>query len=187
MVNNAAPSSDTDTHGAPQLPLTYYASKRKALLCLLGSVGFVAIGCWLITIPDTSPLQKTISAAVTILFGLAAALVLYLLIWNPWIVKLDRRGILIRSSKRWIAWSEIADIDLMYQDVPGSSQEIEYIGILLKDISAYYASLGSRGRRLAVRTEQKLGTPILINCGLLPIEPETLIAWLNQYRTEYSR
>ena len=192
---DAAPSSVVEAQLAPQVPLTYYASKRKALLALLGCLIFVAIACWFIIDPwagDPSP-QKTriASFAVVILFGSGFVVSAYMLIWKLRIVTLDDAGILIAGHKRWIAWAEITNIDLVYQHTSGffgaGPRETEWIGIFLKDTRAYHASWGPIGRRLSAMTERKLGTPILINCSLLPIEPDTLIAWLNEYRAEYSR
>jgi hypothetical protein len=195
MMIDRAPFSTIAAQRAPLLPITYYASKRKALLSLLGCLIFVAIACLFIIDPwvnDPSP-QKTriASFAIIILFGSGVAVSTYMLIWKLRIVTLDETGILIAGHKRWITWAEITNIDLIHQYIPvffsAGPREIEWIGIFLKDTRAYYASWGPISRRLTAMTERKLGTPILINCSLLPIEPDTLIAWLNEYRAEYSR
>jgi hypothetical protein len=160
-------------------------------------LGFVVISYWFIFHPladDPSP-QKTriMSFLGIIMFGSGAAISLWFLIRRVRIVALDKTGLLIGGHKRWIAWAEITDIQIIYQHVfsPGfygvSPREIEWIGIFLKDTGAYYASWGPIGRRLTAMTERKLGTPILISCSLLPIEPDTLIAWLNEYRAKYSQ
>ena len=192
MGINAAPFSDANAHRAPQLPIAYYASKRKALLVLLGCLVFVALSCWMLAYPsvnDPSPQKTGIVGYIGIIFfGSGVVLSLYLLIRKSRIVTLNEMGILIRGYEQWIAWTEITHINLVYQHVPGffgaSPREIKWIGVFLKDTGAYYASLGWIRRILTMITERKLGTPVLINCSLLPIEPDILIAWLNEYRAE---
>jgi hypothetical protein len=195
MAFDAAQFSETGAPGAPQLPVTYYTSRRKALLLLLGCLAFVALGCWLITIRlanGEAPFKAQLAGfSGIVFFGLCAVMPVYFLIWKAWIVTLDKEGILIRWYSRRIAWGEIAEIDLVYQHVPArfgvGPQEIKWIGVFLKDTRSYYASLGARRRRLASRLEVQVGTPILITCSLLPIAPDTLVAWMNEYRAKYSR
>jgi hypothetical protein len=192
MSTDAARASDVDTPPAPQLPMTYYTSRRTALLVLVGSLCFVAIGYYLIaqtSIPhNVSPLKVRIAGLVAIVFfSLGIPVGVFLLIRKKWLVALNERGMLIRGYRRAIAWSEIADIDLVYQDVAGTSQEIEWIGIFLEDTSVYYASLTPALRRSAARMERRFGTPILINCYWLPVKADTLVAWLDEYRAEYSQ
>jgi hypothetical protein len=195
MTVVAAQSSDSGTPRAPQLPLTCYASRRRALLSLFGCLVFVAIFYWFIIDPwanDPSP-QKTriVSLLGIVLFGLGAVAALYLLIWKTSILTLDEEGISIAGHRRWFAWVEIADFDFVYQQVSGrfgvGPREIVSIGVFLKDPGAYNALWGPTGRKLIERTERELGTAILIPCALLSIDPDTLIAWLSEYRAEYSR
>jgi hypothetical protein len=124
-----------------------------------------------------------------IFFGGGTAFLLFAPIGRVRIVRLTESGLLIGGHKRWITWGEITDIRFVYQDVPGffgaNPRQIEWIGLFLQDTSAYHASWGPIGRWLTSISERKLGTPILINCDLLPIDPDIFIAWLNEYRAAY--
>ena len=189
MVIETSPLSDADRQRAPQLPVTYYTNGRKMLLPALACFVFAVLFYWMLVDPwvsDPHPLKSKIYAYFGIIFFGAGVIVCICFLVRRWrFVTLDKTGILIQGYRRPISWSEIVNVDLVHQGA--GSQEIEWIGIFVRDTSAYYASLGPIGRRLTSMTDRKLGTPFLINCAFLPIEPDILIAWLNEYRAKYSR
>jgi len=189
MAINAAPSSDADTPRAPQLPVIYYTNGRKMLLPALGCFVFAVLCYWMLVDPwvsDPHPLITKIYAYFGIIFCGSGAIVTICFLTRRWrYITLDKAGILIQGYRRPISWSEIANVDLVYQRA--GSREIEWIGIFVRDTSAYYASLGPIARRLTSMTDRSLGTPFLVNCDLLPIQPDILIPWLNEYRARYSR
>jgi hypothetical protein len=185
--------STSDEQQAPMLPVSYRPDTAKLLWCLIGCIAFVAIGLWLISQPPTNFSQKAQIAgwSALIFFGFGAVVMALVLGWQPRIITLQEDGLLVGESKRWIAWKDIIELRLIHQQIPGffgaSSRDIVSIGIFVKDPSAYYSSWGPIGRWLCSITDRKFGTPILISCNLLPVDPDTFIEWLNEYRAKYAR
>ena len=184
-----------DEQQAPILPVSYRSSASKLLWCLAGCLGFVAIGYYLRSQPfanDSSP-QTTliIGWAALAFFGFSTVVIVLLLSLQPRLVSLREQGLLIGGHKRWIDWKDITDFRLVHQRVGGFfgafPHDIVWIAIFIEDTSVYHSSWGPIGRWLASITERKFGTPILLNCDLLPVEPDTFIEWLNWYRARYSR
>lgn len=92
----------------------------------------------------------------------------------------NEQGILLYGdNKRLIEWSEIVEFRVMYMGGTANT-----VGVFLKNVDAYYATLGMVAMQVASFLNNTYGTPVVLQC--YDVKLETLTAWLNQYRAKYS-
>ncbi len=187
-MTNTTASSETCSQPAPPLPLTLYAKPRRSFLYLAICFGFLVAFVYMIVDPWANDPNPRISFAMAILgialFGTGTVWFLYMLIRKPRLVKLDKEGVLISGQRCQIYWKDITDFRVVRESI--GSGDIVWIAVFVGDTSGYYSSWGPINRWLLSLTENKFGTPVLINCDFFRIDPDTLVEWLNEYRERYS-
>ncbi len=88
--------------------LVYPASKRKALLLLLGSAAFVALGLWL------RKEHPFVGWSCIAFFGLGIPAALTMFLPSAVYLRLDEQGIEMASlfKKQWIGWNDVEAFEL---------------------------------------------------------------------------
>ncbi len=184
-----------DENTTPQLPITYYASKRKMFSGFIGYFIVVVIAFIMIIKPmPTSWLSTNMALFIgclgVLFFGFCMLTSLHALIGKMVIFTIDENGILyyLFWHKKIITWSEITEIKIVQQSIPslfGKKRLREFVGIFLKDPNSYLASLKPIFRMIALSTNKAVGTPVILNCSLTDLDAITLLNWLKQYQTQF--
>jgi hypothetical protein len=142
-------------------PLIIWPDRRKLLLLVLGSAGFVAIGIWLASGGAEGGISPWKRFAATWLgipfFGFAGCYGLYRLLRPQPALLIDEAGITDRSTASaagLIRWEEIDH--LKRHEYMGQPM----LGIVLKDFDGFAGRL-SPGHRAALLATRELGIPAI--------------------------
>jgi hypothetical protein len=160
-------------------PIIIHASRGRLFLLFLSAAGFVAVGCWMLTLPDGKlDLEGRIAAWVGIpFFGLCGGFALWRLIRPGPVLRIDERGITDHSSAvagGFIAWSEISGASVY------SVGNQKILGIELIDPQAFLARTSGL-KRLVMRANAKwFKYPVNISAVTLPVTVEELLALVNR-------
>jgi hypothetical protein len=166
------------------------SSKGKVLKLLIGSIGFVALSSWLLTIADTQtryePAEVKIAAIAGIsFFGIAAIFSFCKLFDKRAGLILDSEGIHDNSSaigSRMIRWNNITGL---------STDEIQKTKLLILQVNNAEESINAESklkRWLMSMNYNKYGTPIVISSTALNINfdelAKTISGLLEKYKSK---
>ena len=158
-------------------------SKGKAVLIILGSVGFVAIGAWMLTL-DASAIESSarygspsfvygLAITAIVFFGLGAVVGFKKLLDRAPGLILNREGFTDNSSgvsAGLVPWSEVVEIR-QYE-----VQNRKFVSVHVVDPEKY-VNRGNFLKRMANRANLKMcGTPINISSIGLKIGYDELLA-----------
>jgi hypothetical protein len=150
--------------------VTFVASRKKAVLILIGSIGFVALGVWLL--PEF-PILGWVTIAF---FALGVPTSLVVMFSNATYLRLDEEGFEMSSivAKRKFKWTDVAAFRI------GSISGARMIAI---DFHPEYESLRRTRRALGMLTG---GVESAIP-NQYTASPEQVLAALTEWRNRYGR
>jgi len=94
-------------------PFEAKASRWRVLLLLVGALGFVAIGIWLLRLDAPTTKRTLVAWAAIIIFGAFFLIGLPRLFQQGVVLRIDARGVWWRQwSDQTIAWSAIERISM---------------------------------------------------------------------------
>lgn len=173
-----------DNIDLPALPFTCYSSRRKMFFAFLGSLAFVVAGIYMLLSPD--PKNHLALYVSTSIFGVGSLIALFFLIRKIPLFTITEKEIIVGNNKAFIKWNEIAEIRVVKQNIPLANKTYEWVGIFLKDETAYYNTLKPFERKVAASAAGMVGTPIVLNCLNSNIKAEDLNAILNVFLRKYN-
>jgi hypothetical protein len=158
-------------------------SKTKTILALLGSIAFVVLCFWLLTIADEQERYEPIVAKGAawlgiVFFGICGIYIFFKLFDTKPGLVIDAEGILDNSSAasfhRVIKWEEITGVRM--------EQIMTTKFILIEVINAHkLLNEMSKTKRMMVKTNlQMYGTPITISTTTLKTSAKELLDLLNE-------
>lgn len=141
----------------PEGDIVIFPHRGKLVLVLLGAVGFVAIGIFLLWYRNVGAFRRVefvlTGLASILFFGLVAVYVVYRLVWRRPAVIIGPGGIVDHSSLLGVGrlqWSEVAYIEAYrFRNQP-------MLGVYPRDLDAVLARLPGWHRR-AIRMNLSLG------------------------------
>jgi len=167
-------------------------SRVKTLLIVLGSLAFVALGIWFLTLdPEAIEAKRRFNSPVLI-YGIGAVAIIFfgacgifgvrkLFDSSPGLV-LNRQGLTDNSSGisvGFVPWSEVSRIEEF------QIQKQKFISIFVAN-PGKYMDLGNVLQRKARRANLKMcGTPISISSKALKIRHNELQSVLEEYLSRY--
>jgi len=166
----------------PNIPLTIPIHKTKVILMLLGSLCFVACGCWMWTSADTqtkeSPLfLKVLAAACILFFSTTFLFGIIVILRKQYGLIIDDKGITDNSTiykERFIPWAAITGLGVM---------QIGRTRILLIKVREPELFIDcERGwkRGLLMQSYRSYGTPVSLTANILKINVDNLSALIQE-------
>ena len=162
-------------------PIIIYPSRNRIVLLFLGSIAFVAIGVWMLTLPPGEVGTKgTISAWICIpFFGTTGVFALTRLFSKKPALIIDQSGITDNASglsAGFIPWSDITGAGI------ATFQKQKFLGISLRNPQDYLEKASLLKRLLMKSNSSWVGYIVNIPQITLPVAVEDLLAQVNQFK-----
>ena len=167
--------------------ISIYTSNTKTFLMLLCSIGFVAIGIWILRIPKTviyeSIFANIIGLSSIVFFGLCGLCFASILFDRQPRLILDSTGIIDRSStvsSGRILWSDIKSIDVT------QVQDQRFLTFYVTNPQRYLQRGGFLKRQMKALNYKYYGSPVHITSNSLKISFGELTDLIFQYYDRYA-
>jgi hypothetical protein len=169
-------------------------SRKKVSLLILGSVAFVALGVWLVSMDEAAIRSSSRFNDPTLVHGVAIVAIVFFGLCGIFAVRKlfdDRPGLVLNSSgivdnssglaAGLIPWSDIAGAEI-YQ-----IHRQKLLIIKLRDPEKY-VQRGSSLRQMINRANLKMcGSPVAISSHALSVSFPELLSLFVQYQQKYGR
>lgn len=162
-------------------PIIIYPSHNRIALLFLGSIAFVAIGIWMVTLSSNEiGIKRTISAWICILFfGTIGVFTLTRLFSKKPALIIDQAGITDYASSLsagFIPWSDITGAGI------ATFHKQKFLGISLRNPQDYLEKASLLKRLLMKSNSSWVGYIVNIPQITLPVAVEDLLVQVNQFK-----
>jgi hypothetical protein len=156
-------------------------SKTKNILLVLISLGFVAIGVWLITMPHVTWVSIVLGSTSAIFFGACGLVALKKLIDTQPGLIVNELGVKDNSSVASVGvipWADVLDVQ------PSFVSGQKFVSLMMRDPEAYAERGNALQKRLARMNIKLVGTPVNISANTLKISFDELLELLHAYHRQ---
>jgi hypothetical protein len=164
---------DDFSESLPPLPAVYYAKPWRMTGALLGCIGFVAVGVFLVQQPG---IVRVVGIISVLFFGLGLFVIPYRLLRPAPMFELHTEGLMLSPDKPLIPWTAISEVQLV------KIRHNTFVALMFFDPEVYYQRLKPSNRAMARLSANIAGTPLTLHASLAGIKPLVLASWIEELR-----
>jgi hypothetical protein len=156
-------------------------SHTKATLLLIAALIFVAIGMWLILMPQASFVSKALGGVGIVFFGACGVVAFKKLMQRGAGLIISAKGVHDQSSGTsagFVPWKDVSAVQSSF--VSGQ----KFVSLMLHDAQEYAQRGNALQQRLAQLNMSLVGTSINISANTLKISFDELLALLQSYHRQ---
>ena len=160
---------------------TIEMSHAKTALLLLCALVFVAIGGWMILMPQAAYFSVVLGIIGVVFFGACGAVAIRKLMQKRPGLMVNLQGVHDQSSGTsagFVPWKDVSAVQ------PSFVSGQKFVSLMLHDAQKYSHSGNALQQRLAKLNMSLVGTPINISANTLKINFDELLALLQSYQQQ---
>lgn len=160
---------------------TIAMSHAKTALLLLCAMVFVAIGTWMVLMPQAAYFSVALGIVSIVFFGACGAVAIKKLMQKSPGLMVNLQGVHDQSggtSAGFVPWKDVSAVQ------PSFISGQKFVSLMLHDAQKYSQHGNALQQRLAKLNMSLVGTPINISANTLKINFDDLLALLESYHQQ---